>query len=87
MDMQAHAPYDGCMPTLHVRNVPIEIHRILKTRAAIEGSSLSEFVLAELERFAMRPTPRELRQRLRKREPVHLDPSAARVIRELRERR
>ena len=33
-----------------------------------------------------RPTPRELRERLRKREPVHLDPPAAQVIREQRER-
>lgn len=75
-----------CMPTLQVRNVPIEVHRALKAKAAIEGSSLSDFVLAELEQLAMRPTPRELRELLRTREPVHLVPSAAEVIRELRER-
>ncbi len=64
----------------------MEIHRVLKAKAAIEGASLSDFVLAELEKLAMRPTPRELRERLRTREPVHLDPPAARVIRQLRER-
>lgn len=74
------------MPTLQVRNVPIEVHRALKAKAAIEGSSLSDFVLAELEKVAMRPTPREFLELLRTREPVHLVPSAADVIRELRER-
>jgi len=74
------------MPTLQVRNVPVEIHRALKAKAAIEGSSLSDFVLAELEKLAMRPTPREFLELLRTREPVHLAPPAADVIRESRER-
>lgn len=74
------------MPTLRVRNVPTEIHRVLKAKAAIEGSSLSDFVLAELEKLAMRPTPREFRELLRTREPVHLDPQPADIIREMRER-
>ena len=52
----------------------------------MEGSSLSDFVLAELERLALRPTPRELRERLRQREAVHLNPPAARLIRERRDR-
>ena len=76
----------GRMPTLQVRNVPVEIHRALEAKAAIEGSSLSDFVLAELEKLAMRPTPRELLELLRTREPVQLVPSAADVIRESRER-
>ena len=74
------------MPTLPVRNVPTEVHRALKAKAAIKGASLSDFVLAELEKLAMRPTPRELLQLLRTREPVHLDPLAALVIRQMRER-
>jgi plasmid stability protein len=74
------------MPTLQVRNVPTEVHRALKAKAAVEGSSLSDFVLAELEKVAMRPTPREFLELLRTREPVHPVPSAADVVRELRER-
>ena len=74
------------MPNLRVRNVPEPLHRVLKAKAAAEGSSLSDFVLAELELIAKRPTPSELRRRLRKREPVHLNPTAAEVIRELRQR-
>ncbi len=51
------------MPNLQVRNVPVELHRALKAKAAMEGTSLSDFVLAELERVAFRPTSRELRER------------------------
>ena len=47
---------------------------------------MSVFVLAELEQIAKRPTLRELRKRLRRREPVQLSPTAAEVIREVRER-
>lgn len=74
------------MPNLQIRNVPEDLHRVLKSKAALEGSSLSEFVLAELEQVAKRPTLRELRLRLRQREPVHLTPMAAEAIRELRDR-
>ena len=74
------------MPNLQVRNVPEELHRVLKAKAAIEGSSLSDFVLAELEKLALRPTPRELGERLRQRSAIVLNPPAAHVIRERRDR-
>ena len=74
------------MPNLQVRNVPEELHRTLKAKAALEGMSLSAFLLPELEKIAKRPTRREFLQRLRTREPVHLNPTAAEIIRELRER-
>ena len=82
----SHGLYHGHMPDLQVRNVPEPLHRVLEAKAAAEGSSLSDFVLAELELIAKRPTSRELRQRLRLREPVHLEPTAAEVIRDLRQR-
>lgn len=74
------------MPNIQIRNVPEELHRVLKAKAATEGSSLSDFVLAELAQLAKRPTPGEMRERLRRREPVHLNPTAADVIREVRDR-
>ena len=52
----------------------------------MEGSSLSDFILAELEKVALRPTPRELRERLRRRSAVQLNPTAAEAIRERRDR-
>ena len=84
--MRAAHKYDERMPTLQVRNVSEELYRALKSKAALEGTSLSAFLLPELEKLTMRPTRREFRQRLRLREPVHLRPTAAQIIRELRGR-
>jgi plasmid stability protein len=55
------------MGLIQIRNVPEDVHRTLKVRAAIEGTSLSEYVLREIERFARTPTPAELDDRIRAR--------------------
>lgn len=52
------------MAMIQVRNVPEELHRQLKIRAAAEGITLSEFALGELRRAAARPGLNELRARL-----------------------
>jgi antitoxin FitA len=78
--------YVLCMAKMiQIRNVPDELHRLLKARAALEGLSLSEYLLAEIRRSAERPTLRELRERLRQRMPVAPDVSPAEVIREQRD--
>ena len=41
--------------TVQIRNVPEDIHRTLRTRAAAAGVSLSEYLLGELVRVAERP--------------------------------
>ena len=74
------------MPTLQVRNVPEELHRTLKAKASLEGMSLSAFLVQELEKLAKIPTRRGLHQRLRQREPIHLNPTAVQIIRALRDR-
>lgn len=55
------------MKTIQVRNVPDEIHRALRTRAAAAGVSLSDYARGELERAARRPPVAELLQRARSR--------------------
>jgi antitoxin FitA len=55
---------------IQVRNVPDELHRQLKARAAFAGMSLSEYLLRELRQIAARPTPEELRARLEGRDRV-----------------
>lgn len=52
------------MSLIQVRNVPEELHRRLKERAAREGVTLSDLALAELARSVERPTRRELMARL-----------------------
>ena len=70
---------------LQVRQVPDEVHRTLKVRAAQAGTSLSEYVRAELELIASRPTPEELRARLKTRTPVEGRETAADLIRRHRD--
>lgn len=71
---------------VQVRDVPEDVHRILKARAAEVGVSLSEFVRQELTRVATRPPQAELARRLRSRTPVDLGGvTSADVIREVRD--
>jgi plasmid stability protein len=72
---------------IQVREVPESVHRTLKSRAAREGMSLSDFIKRELERVAERPTMQEWLERSRNAKPIPAKMSAARVIRELREER
>ena len=72
---------------IQLRNVPDTLHRKLKARAALEGMSLSEYLLGEVRRAADRPTVNELRQRLATRVPVKLRVPAAQVLRAERDRR
>jgi hypothetical protein len=50
--------------TIRIRHVPRALHRRLRKRAALEGLSLSAFLLKEAERVAGRPTADEIRARL-----------------------
>jgi plasmid stability protein len=71
---------------IQIRNVPEEIHRALKVRAARLGMSLSDYLLAEVAEIAERPTLEEMLERLRAREPVRGLESSAEVIRRHRDR-
>lgn len=66
---------------LQVRNVPDSLHRTLKARAALEGKSLSDYVLEELRRVGERPTLQELRERIASRARVGPAESAADAVR------
>ena len=70
---------------VQVRNVPDGLHRTLKARAANSGQTLSDYLLAELERLAARPTREEMLARIHSRKRVTLKTPAAVVIREERE--
>jgi plasmid stability protein len=72
---------------IQIRNVPVELHRKLKLRAAPEGTSLSEYLLKEIRQVAERPTLEELAERLKNRMPVSYRISPARILREERSRR
>ena len=70
---------------VQIRNVPDALHRKLKARAADSGQTLSDYLLAELERLAARPTRDQMLNRLRSRRRVTLKTPAARIVRQERE--
>jgi antitoxin FitA len=55
------------MNTIRVRNVPDDLHRSLKERAAREGTTMSDMIRAELPRIAHRPSPQQLLERISRR--------------------
>ena len=71
---------------IQIRNVPDELHRRLKARAALEGMSLSDYLLREVRRVAERPSLAELRARLAERHPVRTRVKPARALRAERDR-
>jgi hypothetical protein len=70
---------------VQIRNVPDALHRTLKARALDAGQTLSDYLLAELERLAARPTREEMLARIHGRKRVTLRTPAAAAIREARE--
>ncbi len=68
------------MTMIQIRNVPDDVHRRLKARAAMHGVSLSDLALTELRRSLDRPTRDELLALVASREPVTEGPSSAELI-------
>lgn len=72
---------------VQIRSVPPELHRRLKARAAIEGMSMSDYVLRELRKALDHPTRQEVLERLAARPVRRLARPAADVIRAERDSR
>jgi antitoxin FitA len=73
---------------VQIRDVPEDVHRKLKARAAQSGMTLSEYLRGTLVRDANRVTPDELIARIRSRPPVTM-PARERpalVLRRMRDR-
>ena len=88
IDMCFACKYADRMPVMvQIRNVPSDLHRDLKARAALEGMSLSDYLLRELRQALDRPTVNEIRKRLSSRQPVRPYPAPAAAVRAERKRR
>ena len=70
---------------IQIRNVPDELHRTLKVRAAKAGMTLSDYLLSEIERVAEKPTMKEWLERVAKLEPVEVDEPPEVTIRRMRD--
>jgi plasmid stability protein len=72
---------------IQLRNVPDDLHRKLKARAAEAGLSLSDYIVNDVKRLAERPTHEELMRRLSKLRPLRLTETAEQTIRAMRDGR
>jgi plasmid stability protein len=72
---------------IQIRNVPDALHRRLKSRAALAGMSLSDYLLQQIREVAERPTVEELRARLARRSTVTLSVDTADAVRAERDSR
>jgi chaperonin cofactor prefoldin len=72
---------------VQIRNVPAEFRLRLKNRAALEGISMSEFVLREVGKVLERPSRQDVLDQLRSQPLRQLSRSAAEVLRDERSER
>jgi plasmid stability protein len=71
---------------IQIRNVPDALHRRLKSRAALAGMSLSDYLLSEIRHVAERPTIDELRACLERRPGMTPSVAPAQAVRAERDR-
>lgn len=70
---------------IQIRNVPDDLHRKLKVRAAQEGMTLSDYLLSEIESVAKKPTVREWLEAVSRDEPVEVEEPPEEIIRRMRD--
>ena len=70
---------------IQIRNVPDELHRTLKVRAAKSGMTLSDYLLSEIEQIAGKPTLREWLEMVSRDAPVEVEEPPEVIIRRMRD--
>jgi plasmid stability protein len=72
---------------IQIRHVPDPLHRELKSRAASEGLTLSDFILRELRRACSYPSQAEIVARIRARGELKVSTPPEDVVRAERDSR
>lgn len=70
---------------LQIKGIPEDVHRVLKSRAAIAGVSLTEYARSTLEQAARRPSREELAAALSQIEPVDVGESPEQALSHIRD--
>ena len=70
---------------IQIRNVPEDVHRRAKAKAALEGVTLSDLALRALQKELRRLSVTEVVARVRELGPIYGAPAAADIIREERD--
>lgn len=79
--------YIRLMPSVQIRNVPEDIHRTLRARAARAGLSLSDYLLDEITRIAEKPAIADVLARAGKRHGGASTEDIVAAVREARDGR
>ncbi|WP_342359511.1 FitA-like ribbon-helix-helix domain-containing protein [Terrarubrum flagellatum] len=88
LDMCSTCKYLNRMHRMvQIRNVPDELHRKLKSRAALAGMSLTDYLLQQMRQIAEQPTLEEMLERLRSRSPTNPSLSSEDAVRAERDSR
>jgi antitoxin FitA len=82
-----HAKLHNRMGMIQIRDVPDELHRALKVRAARSGTTLSAMLLVELREIAHKPTLAEWLAEAERLEPVSTGDTPAELVRADRDSR
>jgi hypothetical protein len=72
---------------IQIREVPDDVHEALRMKAIQAGTSLSEFLRAEITHVANRPSIDEVMARLSRRHRSSTKIDSVRLVREMREGR
>jgi antitoxin FitA len=76
------------VPSIQIKDVPDDVHAVLRRRSAAEGKSLQEYLLGRLSDDAQTPTVQELFERVRMRSGGSITlKAAAREVRAERDAR
>lgn len=80
--------YIGAMPSIQVKDVPVETHAVLRQRAAAAHQSLQEYLRARLIDEAATPSVEEVLDRVERRSGGSVPPAeAVAILRQDRDRR
>ena len=80
--------YPDDMPSIQIKDVPDDVHAVLRRRAAAAGQSLQEYLLARLREDAQTPTLAEVLDRVEHRSGGKVGfKTAARAVRADRDAR
>jgi hypothetical protein len=72
---------------IQLRHVPESVHRRLKARAAMQGMSLSDYLVREVTQIAEQPTMEEALAEIAKFSPTTLAEPSPITVRKIREGR
>jgi antitoxin FitA len=71
---------------IQIRNVPDQLHRELKARAAESGMTLSDYLLDEIREVAVKPSMKQWLEGVSRLEPVETSLTSSEAIHLERER-